>query len=556
MKRTCLALGLACAWIAVMPALDAQVGDNRSPTKRLRSNDRTRSPTTNPPRVATFPDEFRSIDGSGNNPRRLDLGAAETAFIRLLRADYADGQGAPAGGHRASARLISNTVVRQVADRLNPRGASDFVWQWGQFLDHDVDETPIGAPAVAFDIPVPLADPWFDPLGLGTATISLDRSAFIAVDGVREQVNHLTTFIDASNVYGSDATRAAALRVNDGSGRLLTSAGNLLPYNTAGLPNAPSTIATFFVAGDIRANEQVGLLAMHTLFVREHNFWANLIRTAAPTLDGNTIYELARCAVIAEMQAITVREFLPVLLGDDPLPPYRGYDPRVDPSIANEFATAAYRVGHTMLSPQLLRMGDDGASISAGPLPLANAFFAPEELVATGIDPILRGLAAQQCQAVDVYVIDVVRNFLFGAPGRGGFDLPSLNIQRGRDHGIPPYVVLRNWADGTRVRSFSGVTSDQEVLQRLTAAYADVGDIDAWVGLLAEPPVEGAMVGATLKAIIRDQFVRLRDGDRFWYESYLPEPAVNFFNTQTLATVIRRNTGVGAELPADVFRVR
>ena len=106
----------------------------------------------------------------------------------------------------------------------------------------------------------------------------------------------------------------------------------------------------------IRANEQVGLTALHTLFVREHNRLADVLVSENPGLNGNEIYEFARKIVGAQMQAITYNEFLPLLLGPDAIGPYGGYNPGVDPTITNEFSTAAYRFGHTMVSPSLLRV--------------------------------------------------------------------------------------------------------------------------------------------------------------------------------------------------------
>ncbi|MCA8971784.1 MAG: peroxiredoxin [Planctomycetes bacterium] len=507
--------------------------------------------------AALFPFEFRSIDGRGNNLEHADWGAAETALLRTMTPAYGDGVDSPAGPQRPSARAISNIVSAQSGSLPNPLRASDFVWQWGQFLDHDLDETPVADPAQPFDIPVPIGDAWFDPMRTGSVTISLDRSGYRVVDGVRQQVNLITAFLDASNVYGSDDARATELRSLDGTGRLKTSADGLLPYNLRGFANAPtSDDAKYFLAGDIRANEQVGLTAMHTLFVREHNYWADAVRAAIPSLDGRLIYEISRTIVVAEMQAITYREFLPLLLGPNAIPPYRGYLPRVDSGIANIFATAAYRVGHTMLSPQILRLEADGSMHALGALPLAEAFFNPDELSATGIDPILRGLAFQRAQAVDPFVVDDVRNFLFGPPGAGGFDLVALNIQRGRDHGLPTYNDVRQRVVNDRTRSFAELTPDPDIRARLSEAYGDVDDIDAWVGLLAEPRARDAMVGRTLQRVLTEQFVRLRDGDRFWYESYLPPDYVQFIHTQLLSVIIRRNTSIGAELPHDVFRVR
>ncbi len=509
-----------------------------------------------PDDAAVFPFELRSIDGQGNNVAHPEWGAAEIAMLRLLPAAYADGQSAPAGSTRPSARAVSNAVVAQTDSILNALRASDFVWQWGQFLDHDMDETPIADPSEPFDIRVPTGDPWFDPFGTGSVTIPLDRSGYVTVDGVREQVNLITAFIDASQVYGSDEPRANELRALDGTGRLKTSAGDLLPYNVSGFPNAPSSDPSYFLAGDIRANEQVGLTAMHTLFVREHNFWADALRSAFPALSGDLIYEVSRAVVAAEIQAISYREFLPILLGPRALPPYRGYRADVNPGISNLFATAAYRVGHTMLSPQILRLDANGAEHPWGPLPLDQAFFNPAELVATGIDPLLRGLSAQRAQAVDPFVIDAVRNFLFGPPGAGGFDLASLNIQRGRDHGLPSYNDVRQHFGRSRAQSFDDITPSGEVRMRLSQVYASVDDVDAWVGLLAEPRADRALVGRTLQRILADQFARSRDGDRFWYESYLSPAYVDLIHAQTLAVIIRRNTDIGFEIAEDVFRVR
>ena len=118
----------------------------------------------------------------------------------------------------------------------NTLNASDYVWQWGQFVDHDIDLTDGVNPPEPADIPVPAGDPFFDPLDTGTQVIAFNRSVFdtstgTGIDNPRQQINKITAWIDASNVYGSDVERAIALRTNDGTGRLNTSAGDLLPFN-------------------------------------------------------------------------------------------------------------------------------------------------------------------------------------------------------------------------------------------------------------------------------------------------------------------------------------
>lgn len=502
---------------------------------------------------AIFPHEFRSIDGSNNNPIDPTRGAANITLLRNGANAYGDGHGTPAGTDQKSGREISNLVVAQ--DQLIPNAVkvSDFIWQWGQFIDHDLDLTPSIEPAEPFNIIVPTGDPQFDPMGTGTQVIALDRSLYEMVNDVREQINVNTAFIDASQVYGSDEARAHELRRLDGSGKLKTSAGNLLPYNIHGFPNLPSTDASYFLAGDVRSNEQLGLTVMHTLFVREHNFWADVFRHAQPYLNDDGIYLRARAIVAAEIQIITYRDFLPLLLGHNPLPRYRGYRREVNPGIANVFSGAGFRVGHTLLSPQLRRL--DRHNHSIGDISLADSFFNPTEISGPGIEPYLRGLAKQRSQEVDAYIVDPVRNFLFGPPGQGGFDLASLNIQRGRDHGLPRYNQVRLDYGLPPYATFAQMTPDPVLRAKLASAYASPNDIDIWVGALAEKHKPGMMVSQTTYAILKDQFQRARDGDRFWYQTYLPRPIVFLLERQPLSEIIRRNTTIRGELQENVFRV-
>jgi hypothetical protein len=238
-----------------------------------------------------------------------------------------------------------------------------------------------------------------------------------------------------------------------------------------------------------------------------------------------------------------------------PFTSYRGYRTEVNPGIANIFSTAAYRFGHSMLSTELKRLGSDGRAIEAGHLSLADAFFKPQETIDQGIEPILRGLAAQVAQEIDNEVIDDIRNFLFGPPGAGGFDLAALNIQRGRDHGLGDYNSVRQAFGLQTVQRFSDISRDPAVQANLADAYTSVNDIDAWGGGLAESRLGGALVGETWRAIIADQFIRLRDGDRFFYREILPTEMVAMVEAQSLATIILRNTTISrGEIPGDVFR--
>jgi len=507
--------------------------------------------------------EPRTINGQGNNLSHPLWGAAGTPLRRMAPVAYADGVSAPAGPERPSARAISNAIMAQAEPIPSRAGLSGFVFQWGQFVDHDLDLTALGSPPEEFDIVVPSGDPTFDPAGTGEAIIPFLRSNYDAATGTgtdnpRQQIDDITSFLDGSGVYGSSDQRAQALRTLNG-GRLQTSVGDLLPLNTVGLPNVDNGAPhpeQYYVAGDLRANEQPGLTALHTLFVREHNRWCDVLAEEHPAWSDEQLYQEARRRVSALIQIITFKEFLPALLG--PLAPsVEGpYQPDVDATIANEFSAALYRVGHTMLPPDLLRIEDDGVSAPEGPLPLAEAFFLPSNLASPGeLERILRGLATLTQQEIDSKVVDGVRNFLIGDPVSGVLlDLASLNVQRGRDHGLPTYNQMRATLGVGAKASFADVSTDPDVDRALASVYKSIDDVDLFVGAISEDHAPGAQVGELVATVLRDQFERLRDGDRFWYrrDAAFSASELTELEATRLSDVIRRNTTI-TNLQDNVF---
>ena len=512
---------------------------------------------------------YRMIDGFGNNEVNLNWGQPGQQLFRMASSDYLDDKSIPRGGDPSalkSARAISNAVVAQSFSIPNPQGASDMLWQWGQIMDHDLDLTTPSPITEPFHIIVPSGDPTFDPLNTGTKKIPLTRSVFDPTTGTtnpREQLNQITAFIDASMVYGSDQLRNDFIRDLAGNnGKLKLDSEGLLPLNTAGLPNGngPNPANIMFVAGDVRVNEQVGLTVLHTLLVREHNTLVDEIKLKTGITDADTLYEEAKVILEGEIQHITYNEFLPVLLGPYYMPaPYSGYNPTVNPQVANEFSTAGFRVGHTLLSSELERFNEDGTVHPNGHLSLKNAFFNPDVVKDEGVEPILRGLVVGKSEKIDNFVIDEVRNFLFGEPApTGGFDLASLNIQRGREHGLPSYNQFSLDLGLGAKASFLDVTGGNTALAaKLASVYTSVNDIDLWVGGISEPPVPGGMVGETFATILKDQFERVRDGDRYWYQNRdLDSMQLMMIENTSLSDIIMRNTDMymdhSAFLAADV----
>ncbi len=600
--------------------------------------------------------EFRTIDGSNNNPE--GLGKSKTQLTRLLNSAYEDGFDLPRGITSAypegdprqiflgpsrlpNPREISNAVSAQDRSVTNQLDASDWIWQWGQFLDHDLDLNVGGSEA--FFIPVdpndpisgrlppnsdfafaeiPMLDGSVDAVvipflgdtaegGLvpsdqilgsstnlttagsdfataiatvggpeaGTPFIPITR--IIAAPGTgkpgspRQQINQSTSFIDGSQVYGADEELAMLLRANDGSGKLRSQnigGEELLPFD-------PEAQGVAFIAGDPRVDEQIALTATQTLFLREHNRIAEQLATRISSGDsdvislleasglekGDFIYESARKVVGAKIQFITYSEYLPLLLGKDLVSHYEGYRSTVDPSISEEFANVSFRLGHSQLSSEIQRVDVSGNRVES--ISLGEAFLDPQEIIDDGADSLLRGLTSQVSQAVDNLLVDGVRNLLFSvgtdSPPTGGFDLAAVNLQRGRDVGIPSYNQARTELGLKPAGAFlstdsqQGITTDPEVAARFASIYNSIDDVDFWIGGISEDPVNGGLVGELFSQILTSQFTRLRDGDRFFYLTELEDLLKLDPNLQetTLSQVISQNTAAGYEMQRNAFVV-
>uniref|UniRef100_A0A3P9H1Q9 Eosinophil peroxidase n=1 Tax=Oryzias latipes TaxID=8090 RepID=A0A3P9H1Q9_ORYLA len=365
----------------------------------------------------------------------------------------------------------------------------------------------------------------------------------------REQLNAITSYIDANMVYGSSAEQALALR-NQSSlfGAMAVNLQHsdqdlpLMPFlprlqahlDPCGPRNSTTTGAldrsqlqeniTSCFQADSRVNEHLGLIALHTVFLREHNRLVRELHHLNPHWSPDTLYQEARKIIGAMQQILTWEHYLPRVLGERVMsrlmPPYHGYHPGVDPSIANTFATAAFRFAHVTVQPVVTRLGPGYTYNSEyPPLPLHQSLFASWRVTQEGIDPVLRGLllSPAKLQAPGQMMVEELTERLFQAQGGMPLDLGALNLQRGRDHGIP-YSSWRRFCELSAPNTTSELA---EILGNFTLAhkfqllYGTPHNIDVWVGAISEPALPGGRVGPLLSCLLARQFRALRDGDRY-----------------------------------------
>ena len=463
---------------------------------------------TTPGDATTF--ASRTLDGSGNNLRHPEWGRANTLYLRVAPTNYADGVSSMPSG--PSIRYVSNRIFNDVGQNIFSKdGVTQWGWVWGQFLDHDFglrDERPAESAAIGFDRADPL-EAFTNDLG----SIGFSRTPAAPGTGVstpRQQVNTISSFIDASNVYGVDPARLEWLRagpvdgdMSNNGARLMLTADDFLPR--VGARGDPSTAPAMdlmgplvgtpdraVVAGDVRANENIALTALQTLFAREHN---RIVASLPLSLSAEERFQIARRVVGAEIQYVTYTQFLPAL--GVKLEPYHGYDPTVNPGLSNEFAVVGYRA-HSMIHGEFdttvpattysdaelaafaargIHITRDGDQITLE-IPLAAGFGTPDLLTDLGLGPLFTSLAQRQ-YANDEQIDNALRSVLFQIPRpgiadptvcgvplvnpdcfSGVSDLGAIDVARGRDHGMPTYNDLRRAYGLAPKASFVDITGE------------------------------------------------------------------------------------------------
>nr|XP_020821484.1 thyroid peroxidase [Phascolarctos cinereus] len=561
--------------------------------------------------------KYRLITGACNNRDNPRWGAANTALARWLPPVYEDGVSQPRGWnpnflYNEFPLPLVREVTRKIIHASNEAVTeddqyTDLLMVWGQYIAHDIAFTPQSTSRATFWGGVdcqrtcesqnpcyPIQLPANETSSIGKECLPFYRSSpacgtgnqgslfgNLSKSNPRQQMNSLTSFLDASTVYSSTPAIEKKLRN-------LTSEEGLLQVNTLYadggkeyLPfvtQVPSPCAQAlnteeseriecFLAGDSRASEVISLAAMHTLWLREHNRLAKNLKILNAHWSSETIYQEARKIVGALHQMITLRDYIPKILGpvafEQYIGPYRGYDPTVNPTISNVFATAAFRFGHATIQPVVRRLDARFQDHPGLPkLHLHEAFFSPWRIIKEGgLDPVIRGLLARSAklQTQEQMMNEELTEKFFILSDNGTLDLASLDLQRGRDHGLPGYNDWREFCGLQRLENQTDLytaIANRSIVEKIMELYKHPNNIDVWLGGLAENFLPDARTGPLFACIIGRQMKALREGDWFWWENkhVFTEAQRRELEKHSLSRVICDNTGL-TEVPADAFQL-
>ncbi|RXG61788.1 Peroxidasin-like protein, partial [Armadillidium vulgare] len=560
---------------------DFKYEDLLSPTKLLTLSDISgclghRRPVTECDDMC-FHLKYRTIDGTCNNLKNPMWGASLTGFKRFLKPIYENGFNTPVGWTKTkkyygyfkpSARVVSTRLLS--TEYTSPDDhCTHMLMQWGQFLDHDLDHALPSISTESFKTGVPCgknceySTPCF-PIEIPTddprvrhRCMEFTRSSAVCGSGMssvffdkvlpREQINQLTSYIDGSQIYSSSNPELRSLRnltfpSGELRGGILGPTGKpLLPFSN-GLPidcrrDHSESAIDCFLGGDIRANEQVGLLSMHTLWFREHNRIAKELRNINPHWDSDTLFHEARKIVGATVQHITYAHWLPHVFGEEgmkKLGPFQGYNSDVEPTISNVFATAALR--------PIFRASNV-------------TFFL--HCIQKGFVSVFNIKLVKMRKPGQFLNLELTEK-LFRSAHEIALDLAAMNVQRGRDHALPGYLEWRKFCNLSQPQTFDELEQEitsKEVRAKLRQLYGHPGNVDIFVGGILEDQINGARIGPTFLCILIQQFKNLRDGDRFWYENpwvFKPQQLLEI-KKATLGRVLCDNGDNITDVTKDVF---
>uniref|UniRef100_A0A669PIF0 NAD(P)H oxidase (H2O2-forming) n=1 Tax=Phasianus colchicus TaxID=9054 RepID=A0A669PIF0_PHACC len=510
--------------------------------------------------------EVQRYDGWYNNLQHHSRGSVGSRLLRLLPANYADGvYQALQEPHVPNARQLSNAVARGPSGLPSQRNTTVLAVFFGFHVLSDIlgTEKP-GCPAEFLNIHIPEGDPVFDPTGTGDIVLPFQRIRWALETGQspnspREQTNEVTGWLDGSSIYGPSHSWSDALR-NFSNGQLAAGPGGHVPRETDGKVPMwkaldPSTgqggPRGIYGKGLSAASLNRFLQAISIAWFRYHNYLAAELAKGHPSWSDEDIFQHARKRVIATFQSIVLYEWLPVLLGT-PVQTYTGYQQHLDPSLSPEFVAVARMFLATMVPPGVYKSSGDPFPV----VRLCNSYWSREStgMQQEDVDDLLLGMSSQIAEREDSIVVEDLQDYWYGPLKYSRTDYVASWLQRSRDLGLPTYNQARERFGLEPLQDWTNFAphSQQKVLE-VAALYANN---TARLELLPGGMLEGD--SPLFSAIILDQFVRLRDGDRFWFENtknglFTAKEAEEIRNTTFRDVLAAVTYSQQAELQSNVF---
>ncbi|SJL02260.1 uncharacterized protein ARMOST_05586 [Armillaria ostoyae] len=491
---------------------------------------------------------YRTVDGSCNwmetgNTTYGQLGAKRSRDYDQY--SYQDGYNRPRDG--PNPRAVSNAFFKR-KQRLYYEH-TPLLLGLIEFIMHDVTYSEDSITEY-IDVPVPPDEDIFPK----NTTFRVWRTERVPGTGTspsnpRENANQASTWLDVSSLYGSSTEVSRALRSFE-KGKLLTSQGSFLPFNTMGLPmrTRPGVDPkSLFAGGDPRTNEDWIMLAVHTLLLRDHNRMCDLLAEQHPEYDDERLYQTVRLAMSAKFALIansyqmaywqtTGTDAMP-WPRDDGFPLYRQmYDENAleinpihlypwplvtkggKPMVASAEMAVVYRFHEFIVASFPLKDAKNNTILEKSTFESA---FDSNGFIEAGLENILRGIVATD---IPNFKSGVDESFRSAGQYRGSpFDIVTWSIVHEREQGLPTfneYFRAYNSYDPAVVipirERFEDFSSDPEMVANLKRLYTHPDEVDLVVGCqLEETNFPGTTVPSSALIISLFSLFGLGNSDRF-----------------------------------------
>lgn len=501
--------------------------------------------------------KYRTLDGSCNNVNYKWWGKSKTPYQRLVGTEYDTKSGDMKRLSKITGKELPNARSVSLAVHYPVEGVSMntiLFAMMGQsladdlFLNRESRNPNTGAPIkctcetdhekMCNLIRIPVED--HVPSNQTCMAVGRSEQADVTFDchiGYREQINMATSWLDLSFVYGTNAKQSDELRKKAYGFLKSELQPNLnqeyLLQDNIGKCTDEVPGKACFKSGSPNVDQNLLDASLATLFMREHNRLALMLKKLNNDWNDEKLFQEARRINIAQFQKIIYYDWLPLVVGDAFTnefdfklnPSYReNYDSTTLPNSYNELATAALQFGHSLVRSYVKKADENLKTTST--VPITDIIYRPvEAYVDGGLDALIRGMLVDPVNIPDAHITNLLENHIFqrGNDNENGtfrYSLGTLTINRGRDHGLASYNKYRQFCGLKLAQKFTDLKNIRpKDIENMKKVYALVDDVDLWTGGMSEIPLDNGVVGNTFACLISNFFYNLRNTDRFFYEN-------------------------------------
>ena len=498
----------------------------------------------------------RTLDGSHNDLSRPTMGMIGQRFGRNVPVAITEPEPLPEI-LEPNPRLVSRELLTR--DEFIPATIVNVLaGAWLQFEVHDWLSHGQNQAENPWEVELADDDPWYErPMRIARTR----RDSSHRDDGTPPTfVTSDSHWWDGSQIYGSDAAFAQAIRSGEGGKLRLDPDGQL-----------PRDLDDKVDLAGVAGNFWLGLALLHTLFTHEHNAICDRLAEAHPGLGDDELYAKARLVNAALMAKIHTVEWTPAIiahpttryamranwygilgkrlgkrsknevLGGIPGSATNHHD--VPYSLTEEFV-AVYRMHPLLPDDYTFRAVATDEVLEERTFPELGALHVRERLDTIGMPNALYSFGIAHPGAITLHNYPRFLQHLT-RPNGEEVDLAATDVLRIRERGVPRYNEFRRRFHLKPAETFEELTPNAEWAGQLRRVYGDVERVDLMIGLYAEQPPKGFGFSDTAFRVFILMASRRLKSDRFFTRDYTAETytqeGLDWIDETTMIDVLERH---------------